>query len=211
MAEIEARITKVEHDVGTGWYSILTDHGTVKKLTTKMEQKAQEAASLRQAGDVARIEYSPKQRHDESTGRTYNNNYYEHARVAPPSANGGGNGGIDSVGGNAYSPGSAVVGIDTAPTSRRDPMESWRIALSVGAKLAVATLPLMPTEQRDFETQKKIALAWAAWVHKTPMPSEEPAANYGGFAADRSSGPGAYDEPGNYAAAPPPGDDDIPF
>jgi hypothetical protein len=209
MATIEARITRVEHDVTTGWYTISTDHATVKKLTTKMEQKAQEAAGLRQAGDVAQIEYSPKQRHDEATGRTYNNNYYERAKTAPPqSMNGGGSGGIDSVGGT-----SAVAGIDAAPTSRRDPLESWRIALSVGAKLAVATLPMMPTEQRDFETQKKIALAWASWVYTTPPSASDEPASAGGFAAERSGGPGAYDEPTSYAAAPPPGDEDdgIPF
>ena len=45
MATIEARITKVEHDLASGWYSISTDHSSVKKLTTKMEQKAAEAAA----------------------------------------------------------------------------------------------------------------------------------------------------------------------
>ena len=197
MATIEARITKVEHDVGTGWYTILTDHESVKRLTTKMEQKAREAASLRQAGDLALIEYSPKQRHDESSGRTYNNNYYERAKTAPASsANGAG--GIDTV----------------APTGRKmDPVESWRIACSVGAKLAVATLPLMPVEQRDFETQKKIALAWAVWVYRTPPPGEDDGMGFGNTpSAGSRGGPGAYDEPGaGYDSPPPPGDDDIPF
>lgn len=213
MATIEARITKVEHDVATGWYSILTDHGSVKKLTTKMEPKAREAAALRQADEVALIEYSAKTRHDESSGRTYNNFYYERAKTAPPSGtNGSGDfGGIDTVGAAAASPAS---GIDTAApqTSRRDPTESWRIALSVGAKLAVSTLPLMPTEQRTFEVQKQIAMAWALWVFQTPAPGNEPAAAPSGFASSSSGGPGAYDEPSGYVDRPPvPGDDDIPF
>jgi hypothetical protein len=207
MATIEARITKVEHDVGTGWYTITTDHASVKRLTTKMEPKAREAAALRQADEVALIEYSAKTRHDESSGRTYNNNYYERAKTAPPpSANG--SSGIDSVGG-----GDTASGIDIASpaASRRDPAEPWRIALSVGAKLAVATLPLMPVEQRTFEVQKQIALAWAQWVFQTPPPGT-PAADDGmGFGTMTSSGrPGAYSDP-DFDAPPPPGDDDIPF
>jgi hypothetical protein len=201
MATIEARITKVEHDVGTGWFTIATDHGTVKKLTTKMEQKAREAAALRTAGDVALIEYSPKQRHDESTGRTYNNNYYERAKKADThSANG--SGGIDTVGGSP--------GIEQTSGRKTDPAEAWRIALSVGAKLAVDTLPMMPVEQRDFETQKRIALAWAIWIYQTP-PEQSRADAFA--SAPSAGGPGAYSEPdGSGWDAPPPHDDmDIPF
>ena len=50
MATVKARITKVEHDVGTGWYTISTDHESVKRLTTKMEQKAKESG-----GDFNRL------------------------------------------------------------------------------------------------------------------------------------------------------------
>jgi len=201
MATIEARITKVEHDVGTGWYSILTDHEQVKKLQTKMEAKAKEAAALRQSGDPAVIEYSERSRHDESSGRTYQNRYYERARTAPPPS---ANGDIEDTG-----------GIDTVqPTGRKmDPSEAWRICLATGAKLALMTLPMMPTEQRTFEVQKQIALAWAMWIFSTP---KEGASAYDGGLGTTASGraPGAYDEPGtgtSYYDAPPHGDEDVPF
>lgn len=162
MATIEARITKVEHDVGTGWFTILTDHETVKKLTTKMEPKAKEAADLRRGGDLAEIEYSHKQRTDTTTGRVYNNHYYENARAA---SNGASNGGIDGI--------DVVAQPQTAISRKLDPAESWRICLGAGAKLAVATMPLMQEHQRDFETQKRIAVAWALWIYGTPMPGAE--------------------------------------
>lgn len=204
MATIEARITKVEHDVGTGWYTIHTDSEQVRKLTTKMDQKATEAAALRQSGEVALIEYSPKERHDESSGRTYKNNYYERARTAPPSSNGGQGTGIETVGTTA------VAGIDavTTPGRKMDPAEAWRICLATGAKLALMTLPLMPTEQRTFEIQKQIALAWAMWIFETPR---DDGMAFGVAPASGRSGPGAYDEPVGYDAAPPHSDDDIPF
>lgn len=218
MATIEARITKVEHDVGTGWYTIHTDSEQVRKLTTKMDQKAQEAAGLRQSGEVALIEYSPKERHDDSSGRTYKNNYYERARTAPPqSTNGGGYGdssyssGIETVGGEQPAA-TAVAGIDAVtPTGRKmDPAEAWRICLATGAKLALMTLPLMPTEQRTFDVQKQIALAWAMWIYSTPHGG---ASAFDGIGATASgTGPGAYDEPGSgsFYEKPPPSDD-IPF
>lgn len=190
MATIQARITKVEHDVGTGWYSILTDDDSVKKLTTKMEQKAKQAAALKQTGELLEIKYSEKEGTNTNphTGKPYVNSYYESAEVATPSTNGA----------------SADDGIDVVqPTGRKlDPSESWRIALSVGAKLAVATLPLMPAEQRDFDTQRKIALAWAMWVYATPPPT-------GGFATTFASAP--EDPNFGFDSPPPHTDDEIPF
>src|SRR5215471_12283675 len=208
MATIEARITKVEHDVGTGWYSILTDHGEVKKLQTKMIAKAEEAAGLK--GEVALIEYSAKdsQNTNPHTGKPYRNIYYERARTAP--SGNGASGGIDTVGGETAS------GIEQAPERplrKMDPSEAWRICLGTGAKLALMTLPMMPTEQRTFEVQKQIALAWAMWIFSTPL---EGASAYDGGPGTNTSGrsPGAYSEPepgGGHEQAPPPSDEDIPF
>lgn len=209
MATVEARITKVEHDVGTGWYSIYTDSDSVKKLTTKMDAKATEAAALRQSGEVVLIRYSHKQRTDDNTGRTYNNYYYEQAATASRQSNGASGSGIDSVGSAAGVSAGSNEGIEQVerPWRKMDPSEAWRICLGSGAKLAVQTLPLMPVEQRTFEVQKQIALAWALWIFSTPV--EAASTDTSG----RSAGaPGAYAEPDpGREYAPPPNDDDIPF
>ena len=206
MATIEARITKVEHDVGTGWYTITTDHGSVKRLQTKMDPKAREAAALRQSGEVALIRYSHKQRHDESSGRTYNNYYYEQAATSPPGSNGAsGIDGIDTIASQQQ------AGGGSGGYRKTDPGDAWRMAKSTGAKLAVETLPLMPTEQRDFETQKRIASAWAAWIFQEDGPALPADV---GFGSRTSGAPGAYaePEPGERSyELPPPSDDDIPF
>jgi hypothetical protein len=112
--------------------------------------------------------------------RTYRNFYYE--RAGSLHTNGAG---------------SAETGVEIAPQSqgREDPpSKRWSIALQSGGKLAVWTLALMPPEQRDFETQKTIARAWAEFFFFTPPPSSP---SYGSGERDQH-------EP------PPYSDDDIP-
>jgi len=154
MATIEARITGVQKDEGTGWFRIGTDHDKVKRLDTKIEDKAKEALALKRSGEVAVIQYTPKPRYDEQTGRTYPNNYYEKALAKANGDSADSDDGIEVI----------------RPTSRTtNPDDAWRMALSTGAKLAVATLPLM--EKRDFNTQKTVALAWADFIVGTPRPN----------------------------------------
>jgi hypothetical protein len=125
---------------------------------------------LMQAGTVAIISYNEVESRNINprTNEPYMNRYYEGAVAPAPEPE---------------------LTIPSVPTSRGgDPDLAWRIALSVGAKLAVQTMPMMAVEQRDFDTQKKIALAWATWLVSTPA----------------ASAPGAYDEP-------PFAEDDIPY
>jgi hypothetical protein len=96
----------------------------------------------------------------------------------------------------------------------------WRICLTSGGKLAVATLPMLAVADRTFDRQKVVAAAWAEFFFFTGPP-EGPSFNgsVGQFhaptAAAASGGPGAYDQPIGRSfpgAAPPPhSDQDIPF
>ena len=187
---IVCTIEKVEHNMETGWFNIKTSAG---RYDTKIKDKADEALALR--GQEVQLWYSPGRASgniNPHTGQPYPpNNYYERAQRigAAPAANGGG---FDAPSGGGG----------------ENPERSWRICLQTGGKLAVATLPLMPNEQRSFDTQKQIALAWAKFFHFTPVPHliagtqvvppspevEEPVAVGGG-----------YDSP------PAPTDDDIPY
>ena len=185
MAMIEAHITKVEREVDSEWGSIFTDHDTVKKLTTKIAEKLTEAAGLKRSGELAGIEYTEKTRHDPGSGRTYRNFYYERAGSLPS---------------NGARP--AEDGIDIVQSAGRSdsPEKRWAIALQGGGKLAVWTLPLMPPEQRDFETQKTIARAWAEFFYFTPPPD-----------AQTSRRPSAYNEPNIEQPPPYVEEQDFPF
>lgn len=185
MPLIEAHITKVEREEGSDWGTIHTDHPEIKKMTTKVPEKITEAAHFRQTGQLVGIDYNEtKKRTDD--GRVYTNRYYDKA------------GALGTNGAQQQQ----IPGVDVvAPVGREDsPAKKWSIALQGGGKLAVATLPLMPVEQRDFETQKTIALAWAEFFYFTPPPS-----------APRHATTGAYREPEPSDAPPPYGDEDVPF
>jgi hypothetical protein len=155
MPSIEARITKVEQDAGTGWYRISTDDERVKRLDTKIEEKAQEAARLMNEGSLVLIDFTERQGNPNphQPGSYYMNRYYEQA--------------------GSLAEKKEEIPVVTPTGRRTDPEDAWRIALSVGAKLAVETMPLMPAEQRTFEAQKRIAHAWAEWLTSTPSPSQE--------------------------------------
>jgi hypothetical protein len=110
--------------------------------------------------------------------------------------------GIDIV------PAPAQPSANTASTSGRDwephNLRAWRIALGIGAHLAVETMPLFERERQTFDAQKQIALAWAIWVFTNgrelpTLHNEQPA-----MSADSYTDPGS-ETPRNYM------DEEIPF
>jgi hypothetical protein len=198
MATAEVTIQRVTQNFDTGWYTVETDQG---KYATKIAELASEAKSLE--GKHVLLDYDEqvvnKPAPDGSGMRTYRNRYYNRASEAPATN------------------GPAVI---EQVSSRRTPREdAWRMCLGVGAKCAVDTLALMPNEQRTFDIQKTIALAWAKFLFFTPMPDAmgasappTPEEAYRPFAGVGAEHPGAYDEPGGgYERPPAPGDQDIPF
>ena len=195
MAEIEARITGVQLDQGTGWYRIIPDHPTVKKLETKKSELAEQAAELMKSGTLARISYTekPSTNVNPHTNQPYLNRYFDGALpIAAPATSSG----IEVV---------EQTGRKTNPT------DAWRICLAAGGKLAVATLPMMPVSERGFEVQKRIAIAWAEFFFFSQAPSQ-PSVNGGNptslFQAPAGSLP-AFAGPG--ADEPPHDPNDIPF
>src|SRR5215467_328925 len=81
MATVEARITKVEQDENTGWYRITTDDEHIRRLDTKVAEKAHEAAQLKEQGVLAQIEFTEQQSKNINphTNAPYMNRYYERA------------------------------------------------------------------------------------------------------------------------------------
>lgn len=198
MATIEARITKVEQQEGSQWATIYTDNPDVAKLTTSIAAKVREAGALKRSGEVALIQYSHKQRHDDATGRTYDNYYYERAQTRAPEAH------------------EDDTGIDTVPVDsgsntyrKTDPEDARRMARSTAGYLTLQTLPLM--EQKDPETQLRIADFWERYIMGEITYRNFAGATFAETPTGRANGPGAYSEPDNWEAPPPPGDDDIPF
>jgi hypothetical protein len=200
--EIEATIKKVQKEEDTGWGTIETDHPQVKKLTTKISEKLSEAAAFKRSGERVSISYTQKDRTvDTDNGpRTFHNYYYE--RAAATNGASASDDGIDVI---PAKKAETAEGIETISSREEPASKRWSIALQGGGKCAVATLPLMPPTQRDFETQKTIARAWAEFFFFTPPP-ERPTM---GVSEQRTGGRGAYDEPRGIEQ--PPVDDDIPF
>lgn len=166
MPTVRCHIEKVELNEGTGWYRISTD-GQPKVLQTKVAEKGREAAGFLREKVLVDLDFTHRQRADEASGRTYDNYYYDSAKLAAVEATGSSEDGIERTGG----------------TQRQlAPKEAWRIALSVGSERAVQTLPLMAEDQRDFETQWRLAYEWASRIFLTPPP--EPRKNGAGTPAD---------------------------
>jgi hypothetical protein len=196
---IDARITKIELDQNTGWYRIHTDDERVQRVETKRRDLADEAEKIMQSRVPARVEFTEREGNLNShTGKPYINRYFEKATPL----------------GDSAPPASSGIEVVQQTGRKTDPGDAWRICLAAGGKLAVATLPMMPVAQRDFGTQKQIALAWAEFFFFSIAPSQ-PALNGAGVSSSQfqrpadaqpSTGPGAYSD------APPPHDDnDIPF
>jgi len=156
MPTIQAHIEKVQQS--GDWFRISTDDPNVERLDTKIRKKAEEAQALKQSGELAVIEFTSRPRTDDN-GKTWQNYYYEKAIAAAGTSSNGD--GIEVV----------------QQTSRKtDPGDAWRISLAAGAKLAVATLPLLPADQRDLDSQFRLAYWWGRKLFFTPAPKNE-----GGF------------------------------
>jgi len=193
MPLIEAHIVKVEREIDSDWGKIHTDHDQVKELSTKRPELLREAADFRQSGALVGIDYTEQTKtvQTERGPRTYHNYYYNSGgALAGRNGSTASDDGIDIV-----QPKGGGGG--------EDPDRSWRICLQSGGKLAVATMPLMPVDQRDFATQQTIAIAWAEFFFFTQRPA----------APTRMGSPlgsrGAYYEPSGVEQPPP--SDDLPF
>lgn len=181
MPTIEARITQVVRD--GDWIRITTDHPTIgteqNPLSTKRQEKGSEAFALSKSGERVVIQYNsrPKTLAD---GRTFQNYYYESAMTATN----GGSAGLGEI--PEAAPRSSGGG------SSPDPNKDWRIALQVGAKLALLTMPMMAEHEQTFEVQTEIALAWGHWLYMKGLTLPEPDSSFG---VTPASGRGAYSEP----------------
>jgi len=87
---------------------------------------------------------------------------------------------------------------------RTHPVDAWRMTLGMAAKLAIHTLPLLPVEQRDPESQWILTLWWANRIWFQSQPSDNPLDE-----PMHPSAPGAYSEPVD--REPYPDDEGIPF
>lgn len=192
---IEATIQDVTQNFETGWFSVKTNRG---KFDTKIREKADEALSLK--GSDVRLFYVEGRASgnvNPHTGQPYPPpRYYDRAdRI------------VSSNGGGGFT--------QDAPQRRGlDRDEVWRICLSVGIKASVATLPLMPSEQRTFPIQCEIATAWAKFLYfssapdlgaSSPQQLASPPTPEEGFRPFGGQQRGAYDEPPDLRE-PQPGD-----
>jgi hypothetical protein len=182
---VEARITEVVRDAKNPiWVRAKTDHATVKRIDMNQDEHAREAMALLASGETAVIEINHVQKPREGGGVW--DNYYWQRVVA-----------------NAQPP-MPEIPVEAQPPARpTDKGDAWRICLSLGAKLAVQTLPLITKpEDMTFPAQADLALAWGTFIYSTPTP--EPGRQQ---ALAPSAGNGAYSgDPTGY-----PGEDDIPF
>jgi len=203
------RIKQVTLDPTTGWGRVIDEEG--KRYDTKKRDKLEQAAELKNSGGLVVIEFNVRdsQNTNPHTGQPYKNYYYENALPS-----------------NGSQP--TIPGVDVEQPRQRateDPRVAWRICLSAGAKLALATLPMLPTDERSFEYQKQMARAWAEYFFFSSPPETPALVDGSGVAASLArareaqaafqapagaGGPGAYSEP-SFDSPPPPTDDDIPF
>ena len=161
MATIEAKITKVEQDLGSEWFRISTDHDEIGRLDTKDENRAREAVAAKQSGAVVLIKYTrkPSTKINPHSGAPYPDNFYFDSVATPE-------------------PSAGVAGVDMVQRTQMptDPSTAWRISLAAGAKLAVGMLALMPEAQQNLASTQQMALVWGHWLYTTKPPEEAPAA-----------------------------------
>lgn len=173
MPTTEAQILHVEEK--ESGYARLELDGRPRFLDTKRRDLIELAYQLLDEGSVNILEYTEMESRNinQATGKPYTNRYFE---------------GLASNGREPRRQETRQTETRRqTPEPRRpepererqptygyetNPVNAWRMALTSGSERAVQTLPLMPTEQRDFETQKQIALAWALWIVNTPQPAE---------------------------------------
>jgi hypothetical protein len=159
VATIEAKITKIEQELGSEWFRISTDHSEIGRLDTKDPVRAREAVAAQQSGAVVVIDYTrrPSTKVNPHSGAPYPDNFYFNSVKTPEPGR----------------PSGPIEGVDVVQQTQRptDPATAWRISLAAGAKLAVGMLPLMPSEQQNFMTAQQMALVWGRWLFTTPLPS----------------------------------------
>ena len=200
---VVATIDRVERHPTSGWFKIRTDRGS---FDTKMAELAGEAVALQ--GEPVRIFFKEgvaSGNINQHTGQPFPPpRYFNRAERLPAGANGGVPGVVEG-GGGGY--------------RKTAPEDAWRMALTSGSERAVQTLPLLPDGQRDFDSQKTIAIAWARFIFFTQMP-DAPAQQMMLPPDPESRPPGDEYQP--FAGAEnvlreipetmtPPPDDDIPF
>lgn len=229
---LDTVIREVEFDPTSGWYAVITDDG---KLTTKRQDLATQALSLKDKSSrvFGQEQIVSKPAPDGSGMRTYRNRYFDRAEEtngfgpnpvqAAQAAQAAAAGGFTTIGGRTPEQQQEQFAAPTPQErSKTNKEDAWRMALTSGSERAVQTLPLMPNEQRTFEIQKSIAMAWAKFIFFTPVPTSTVLAQQGdpptpeqAYAMPRpfaGQGPGTYDEPGSGHETPPPHtDDDIPY
>jgi hypothetical protein len=154
---IDARVTSFKEE--NGWFRIEIDHPMITKpASTKQAERAEEAKQLYQSGAVGHIAITKKigPKVNPNNNQPYVDFYWEHGEPieTPPDEN--------EPAAHGFSAGERGYGWKT------DPDDAWRMALTSGSERAVQTLPHMPETQRDFETQKRIAIAWAKFIYFTP-------------------------------------------
>jgi len=161
VATFEAKITKIEQDLGSEWYRISTDHPEIGRLDTKDEARAREAVAAKESGAVVLIDYTrrPSTKINPHSGAPYADSIYFNSVKTPEAT---------------PSPSGAIPGVELVQQTQRptDPATAWRISLAAGAKLAVGMLPLLPSEQQNFSTAQQMALVWGRWLFTTPLPPE---------------------------------------
>jgi hypothetical protein len=154
---VEATIQSVEFD--NGWYRVNTDQG---EFSTKYQDRGSEAQQF--IGQRVLIAFQQGDPRQGRNGQWYQSRYLSRITspgyVAPqlPGA---------QQGGFAQAPSPQMPG-PPPPQPQLPPRQqgedentrNTRIMRQTAAKLAVWTMPLVPSEQRSFENQLAIAEAW---------------------------------------------------
>jgi hypothetical protein len=199
--EFEGTITRVAPQTKpsgeeTGWFEIVFGpDAPIPKAATNYRERAAIAAQIRDSGERWKLDIFEQPGKPNPRGGVYPPNYY---------FNGGTR--IETNGSSATFDAPALDAPAPSPANQtrgEDPERSWRICLQTGGKLAVATMPLMPVDQRSFDVQKQIATAWATFFYFTPPPASG--------VREFAGGSGSYDSAATgerYESAP---DDDIPW
>jgi hypothetical protein len=161
---VEATIQSVEFD--NGWYRVNTDQG---EFSTKYQDRGIEAQQFQ--GQRVLINFQQGDPRQGRNGQWYQSRYLSGITspgyVAPQLP--GAQPGPPQQGGFAQAPSPSMPGPSAMPQQPTLPprqmgedenTRNTRIMRQTAGKLAVWTLPLVPSEQRTFENQIAIAEAW---------------------------------------------------